>query len=301
MATATAPVHHAHAPAHTPRSKWTGPGWYRVLIAMPLGLALAFAIDIPIRWAFHYHPLVDGNAIATIAMITIPMSFLIGIGWLRLLVLLGLGRRDARGGPLGSRRDEVAGLLPRQHRPQGHRDPVHLHHVLLLRRRRPDGDADARGAGSAGLAVRRREHVQRPVLGARVADDLPVHHPGVCRHRELRRAADDRRAGHGVPAPERAVVLAAADGRSPDARVVPGTGGRLRDRLDVLRAAVDRHAARPDVLQPGGPVRRRLVGRNRSELPGHDHHDARAGHDLLAHAAAGLGELHDLTAGRHRH
>src|SRR5436305_14910964 len=80
MATATATPQHAHAPARRPRSRWTGPGWHRVMWGMPLGLALAFAIDVPLRLALHYHPLVDGDAIATIAMITVPMSFLVSIG-----------------------------------------------------------------------------------------------------------------------------------------------------------------------------------------------------------------------------
>src|SRR5436309_1920366 len=80
MATATAPVH-THAPVHTPRSRFTGPGWYRVLWFVPVvGLGLAFGLDIPLRLALHYHPIVDGTAIATIAMISVPMSFLIGIG-----------------------------------------------------------------------------------------------------------------------------------------------------------------------------------------------------------------------------
>src|SRR4051812_36109965 len=80
MATATAPVQHSHAPVHTPRSKWTAPGWYRVMIAVPLGLALAFAIDILLRLALHYHPVYFPTGIATIAMITVPMAFVIGIG-----------------------------------------------------------------------------------------------------------------------------------------------------------------------------------------------------------------------------
>jgi cytochrome c oxidase subunit 1 len=79
MATATAPVH-THAPVHKPRSRFTAPGWYRVLWFVPLGLGLAFAIDVPLRIALHYHPYVDGDAIATIAMISIPLFFLIGIG-----------------------------------------------------------------------------------------------------------------------------------------------------------------------------------------------------------------------------
>ena len=57
MATAAATVQHSQAPPHTPRSKWTAPGWYRVLIAVPLGLAFAFAIDIGLRAALHYDPI----------------------------------------------------------------------------------------------------------------------------------------------------------------------------------------------------------------------------------------------------
>ena len=48
-------------------------------------------------------------------------------------------------------------------------------------------------------------------------------------------------------------------------------------------------------------VRGRVIDRDRAELPRDDHHDARAGHVVLAHAAAGVGELLDLAAGRHRH
>jgi cytochrome c oxidase subunit I len=80
MASATATVQQAHPPVHRPRSKWTAPGWYRVLWGMPAGLALAFVIDVPLRIALHYHPYVDSTAIATIAMITIPMAFLVSIG-----------------------------------------------------------------------------------------------------------------------------------------------------------------------------------------------------------------------------
>ena len=48
----------------------------------------------------------------------------------------------------------------------------------------------------------------------------------------------------------------------------------------------------------GRAVRRRVVDRDRAELPGHDHHHARARDDVLAHAAAGLGEPLDLAARR---
>ncbi len=67
----------------------------------------------------------------------------------RLLVPLGLRRPDRARGPLRPRRLLLARLLPRQHRPQGDRAAVHLHHVRLLRDRRRDGDADARRARRA--------------------------------------------------------------------------------------------------------------------------------------------------------
>ncbi len=78
--------------------------------------------------------------------------------------------------------------------------------------------------------------------------------------------------------------------------LVPGRC--LRRRLDRLRATIDRGAAGPVVLQPRRPVRRRVFDRDGAELPRHDHHHAGAGNDLLADAAAGLGEPLDLAAGR---
>jgi cytochrome c oxidase subunit I len=79
MATAAA-VQQPHAPVHEPRSRWTGPGWYRVLIAVPLGFLLAFAIVTLARLALHYHPTIDWTAIVTVAMVTVPLSFVVGIG-----------------------------------------------------------------------------------------------------------------------------------------------------------------------------------------------------------------------------
>src|SRR5689334_20757659 len=79
MATAAATVQ-PHAPVHQPRSRWTAPGWYRVLIAVPAGFLLAFAIVTLARLALHYHPTIDWTAIVTVAMISVPLAFLIGIG-----------------------------------------------------------------------------------------------------------------------------------------------------------------------------------------------------------------------------
>ena len=56
----------------------------------------------------------------------------------------------------------------------------------------------------------------------------------------------------------------------------------------------------PVVLQPRGPVRRRVLDSDRPQLPRHDHHDACARDELLADAAARLGEHLDLAPGRRR-
>src|SRR4051794_9413487 len=80
MATATAPVQHSPASVGPPRSKWTAPGWYRVLIAVPLGFLLAFGIVTLGRLALHYHPTIDWTAIVTVAMVTVPLAFIVGIG-----------------------------------------------------------------------------------------------------------------------------------------------------------------------------------------------------------------------------
>ena len=77
---------------------------------------------------------------------------------------------------------------------------------------------------------------------------------------ELRDPADDRRAGHGVPAPERALVLAAADRRRHDvcSRSRPRRG--VRDRVDELRAVghrTSRWGRSSSTWASSGRVRRR--------------------------------------------
>ena len=104
------------------------------------------------------------------------------------------------------------------------------------------GDLRPAGPGRAGHPrapdLHERARLQRVVLDPRDGDDLPVHHPDAGGPRELRRAADDRRAGHGLPADQRAVVLDAAAGRGcccwPASSYRRRRGGR---RLDELPAA----------------------------------------------------------------
>src|ERR1019366_6957846 len=150
-------------------------------------------------------------------------------------------------------------------------------------------------------AVPHSRAVQRRLLGPRDAADLPVRDPGVRGAGELRTAADDRRPRHGVPPPQRPVLLAAAARRPDDADELPGPGRLVCVRLDRVRAVIDDDAAGAAVLHDRRAARGVLVDLHRAQLPRDDHHDARTGDELLPDAAAGLGELLDLAAGRDRH
>ena len=130
------------------------PGWYRAVLGVVLGFAFGLGLVVLVRPCHGWEPLWDWNAIVTVGgLIAAPLGFLVGIGcfdyWFRCV-----GRPHRPRGPLGSRRLLVEGLLPRQHRSQGHRHPIHLHHDVLLRRGRADGHAHARRAGPAGHPVR---------------------------------------------------------------------------------------------------------------------------------------------------
>ena len=120
-------------------------------------------------------------------------------------------------------------------------------------------------------------HVQRVHHRARADHDL-LH--GHARHdrrlRQLVRAADDRRAGHGVPAHEQHLVLAAAAGAAAahavDVLRGPVGRSRRRRRLDHLSAAVDHRPARPGdgfrhPLASTSPVRARSSAPSTSSPP----------------------------------
>ena len=132
------------------------------------------------------------------------------------------------------------------------------------------------------------EPLRRALHDARRDDDLPVRHPDDDRClRQLPPAADDRRTRHGVPAPERAFVLAlprlwllhlrgSLHGPRTECGLVrlrPARPAHLRPRVErrFLRARVDLQRDRID---------------RRGDQPRHDHLQApRAGHVSQPHAA----------------
>ena len=174
----------------------------------------------------------------TVILLVAPLAFLVGIGgfdyWGKWMIGAPTEPEDHSGHGARSWRDYFR--VNTDHKVIGIQYTVTalLLPVVAGGARR----GDARRAGAAGPAGRRLEHLQRPLLGPRRADDLPGRDPDLRGARELRDPADDRRAGHGVPAPERAQLLAAAGrGRDDDRELPRPRRRRLQHRLDRLRAA----------------------------------------------------------------
>jgi cytochrome c oxidase subunit I len=61
-------------------AKLKAPGWYRAALSLPIGLAFSVAIVVGARAAYGWEPLFDGDAITTVALIVLPLAFLVGIG-----------------------------------------------------------------------------------------------------------------------------------------------------------------------------------------------------------------------------
>src|SRR5437660_1171627 len=56
------------------------PGWYRAALFDVLGLGFAFGLTVLIRWLMHEHPVIDGDAITIVALIAVPLFFMVGLG-----------------------------------------------------------------------------------------------------------------------------------------------------------------------------------------------------------------------------
>ena len=282
-------------------AKVRGPGWYRAAVAIPLAFLFAMGLVTGVRALYGWDPVLDMSAVTTVALVAMPLSFLVGIGCLDYWLYWASGRptrpEDHSGHGATSWRDYFR--VNTDHKVIGIQYIVTTFFFFTI---------------GGLLAMLIRAELAQP--GTQfvdpntynglfsvhaLADDLPVHHPRLRGHRELRHPADDRGAGHGVPPAQRTVLLDAAHRRGADDRLLLRARGRVRDRVDRLRPALHPDAHRPAVLHPRGPVRGRLVHRHRAQLPGHDHHHARARHELLAHAAHGVGQLHHLAAGGDRH
>src|SRR5205085_11085758 len=55
-------------------------GWYRAALFDVLGLGFAVGITALLRWANHQHPVIDAHAITIVALFSVPIFFLVGLG-----------------------------------------------------------------------------------------------------------------------------------------------------------------------------------------------------------------------------
>ena len=140
--------------------------------------------------------------------------------------------------------------LDHDDRSQADRDHVHGHDLRLLPARRRRGADDPPAAGRAGKHAGHAADLQPAVHDARHDDGLPVRRADHGGPGELLRAADDRRARHGLPAPERPLLLAAAGGRDRLLRV--GLLEPAGSRLGELRAARQLRPSRPAAARTPG-------------------------------------------------
>src|ERR1700742_5357651 len=61
-------------------AKLRAPGWYRAGLSIVLGVAFSYAIIILPRLVLGFDPVVDGEAILTVALLSTPFFFFVGLG-----------------------------------------------------------------------------------------------------------------------------------------------------------------------------------------------------------------------------
>ncbi|MGE5636521.1 MAG: cbb3-type cytochrome c oxidase subunit I, partial [Nocardioidaceae bacterium] len=68
-------------------AKLGAPGWYRAALSLPIGFGIAVALVVAVRALYGWDPVLDWDAVVTVALISTPLAFLVGIGcfdyWLR--------------------------------------------------------------------------------------------------------------------------------------------------------------------------------------------------------------------------
>ena len=163
-------------------AKLRAPGWYRAALFIVLGIAFSFALLCGLRAAFDADPVYDGDGVLQVALLTVAAVVPRRHRLLRLLVATG-----PRGKPTSSTTTPTTARtrwkdyfkVNTDHKVIGIQYICTSFFFLFV------GGLMAMlvraELAAAGPAVRRREHLQRPLLGPRVAPDLPVRHPGLRR------------------------------------------------------------------------------------------------------------------------
>ena len=58
-------------------AKLRGPGWYRAALSQPIALLFSLGLVAAVRALYGYDPVLDGDAITTVALITMPIGFIV--------------------------------------------------------------------------------------------------------------------------------------------------------------------------------------------------------------------------------
>ena len=189
------------------------PGLLRAAWMTVVGAAFAFGLVVGLR-ALQDLPVWRATPIVTVILLAAPLGFLVGIGGFDYWGKWMIGSPTEPEDHSEPRRAQLADYfrVNTDHKVIGIQYTVTALFFLLV--------------GGALAEVMRAELAQpgQQVVDSNtfnglfsvhaVADDLPGHHPDLRGARELRDPAHDRRARHGVPAPERAQLLAAAGRRA---------------------------------------------------------------------------------------
>src|SRR3954466_9273934 len=61
-------------------ARFRAAGWYRAALSIVLGIAFSYALSIGARAALGYDPLLDGEAVLTVALTLTPFFFFVGLG-----------------------------------------------------------------------------------------------------------------------------------------------------------------------------------------------------------------------------
>ena len=173
---------HAPAPPRRGLKRLTGPGFLRAAWMTPLFWAFGTGIVLFFRWLGDYEPTVDWTVITVVAFLTTaPIGFLAGIGAFDYWVYYISGRPtrvdDHASHGAYSWRDYFK--VNTDHKVIGVQYLVTTFFFFTVGGLH--GDDLPRRARESGHAVRRHADLQRARVGARGADDLPLHHPGVRR------------------------------------------------------------------------------------------------------------------------
>ena len=82
-------------------ARFRAPGWYRVLIALPLAFAFSIALVAAVRAAYGWDPIVQWNAVATVALCAAGALQVVG-GLLGARYGEGVGQAAMQGGSIAA-------------------------------------------------------------------------------------------------------------------------------------------------------------------------------------------------------